>query len=282
MTRILILTPVLNGATFLDAAIDSVRKQNHTNWRQIVLDAGSTDGSQDLVKIHAASDPRVILHEEKDQGMYDAICRGFDREARGFDVLAWLNADDLYTPWAFSEVEREFGKGALWITGLPGIWDTEGRLRGVLPRGRVLRKDILAGHHHDGFLGAIQQESVFFSAELFNNLSFAERRIFTSQRLAGDFFLWKCFAQRCELLTIPSVLGGFRIHSANRSRVFASAYQKEIVETGAMSPKCSLFLKVMRHIRNIRAATEAIKAFEKASLELILEVGGEGENEKLD
>jgi hypothetical protein len=68
----------------------------------IVQDAGSDDGTLDWLR----DDPRVRAFVEKDQGMYDAINRGF-RRATG-DIFAWLNCDEQYLPGALRSVTAFF------------------------------------------------------------------------------------------------------------------------------------------------------------------------------
>lgn len=266
--EILALTPVLNGAAFLDAAIRSVRAQTHDRWRLVILDGGSTDGSQDIALAHADEDVRITLHAQADSGMYDALRKGFERESENADMVCWLNSDDLYTPWAFAEVAAAHADGHNWVSGLPGLWDGQGRLRAVLPRGAVYRRDIVAGRHHDGFLGAIQQESVFFARTLFDALTPEEWAVFSAQTLAGDFHLWRCFARRAPLHVTPTVLGGFRLHGRNRSRRFAEAYRLELEALGATAPKSRLVRRILRRIRDIRAAISAATIFERAALKL--------------
>jgi glycosyltransferase involved in cell wall biosynthesis len=50
--------------------------------------------------------PKVVLFQEKDQGMYDAINRGL-RRSRG-DILAYLNCDEQYLPGALARVHTFF------------------------------------------------------------------------------------------------------------------------------------------------------------------------------
>lgn len=63
MARIDILLPVHNGLPYLEAAIASIRAQSVRDWRLLVLDHGSTDGSAALAARHAAADRRVELHD---------------------------------------------------------------------------------------------------------------------------------------------------------------------------------------------------------------------------
>jgi glycosyltransferase involved in cell wall biosynthesis len=62
MARIDILLPVHNGMPYLDAAIASIRAQSERDWRLLVLDHGSTDGSVALAARHATEDRRIELH----------------------------------------------------------------------------------------------------------------------------------------------------------------------------------------------------------------------------
>ena len=48
MATIDVLMPVRNGMPFLAEAIDSIRKQTFSDWRLLVLDHGSSDGSLEL------------------------------------------------------------------------------------------------------------------------------------------------------------------------------------------------------------------------------------------
>lgn len=266
--EILVLLPVLNGAAFLDAAIGSIRAQTHERWKLVVLDAGSTDGSLPIARRHADEDARISLHEEPDNGMYDALRRAFERDAGEAGLFCWLNSDDLYTPWALAEATAARMKGHDWISGLPALWDATGRLRAVLPRGSVDRRSIIKGRHHDGDLGAIQQESVFFSRKLFESLTTEERDVFAAQSLAGDFHLWRCFAKRTSLHVTPSVLGGFRVHTRNRSRCNLASYMAEVFALGGSRTRTGRFYKLERHIERARSAWAALSAFERAAREL--------------
>ena len=50
--------------------------------------------------------PKVKLVSEKDEGMYDAINRGWEK-ATG-DILCWLNCDEQYLPGALAQVAEYF------------------------------------------------------------------------------------------------------------------------------------------------------------------------------
>lgn len=54
-----VLLPVRNGLPFLAEAIDSIRNQTFSDWRLLVLDHGSHDGSAELAHRYADLDKRI-------------------------------------------------------------------------------------------------------------------------------------------------------------------------------------------------------------------------------
>lgn len=91
--RFSIVTPSFQNSNWLKLCIASVADQG-VELEHIVQDAGSTDGTLDWL----VNDSRVRVFVEKDQGMYDALNRGFARA--GGDVFAYLNCDEQYLPGA--------------------------------------------------------------------------------------------------------------------------------------------------------------------------------------
>lgn len=88
-----IITPVYNSASYIEDCILSVLNQTYPNIEYIIMDGGSTDGTQAIAQKYA---DRLTLISEKDNGQSDAINKGW-RRAKG-EIVAWLNGDDLYLP----------------------------------------------------------------------------------------------------------------------------------------------------------------------------------------
>lgn len=97
-----IITPNKNGERFLEQTIRSVLIQRDAgvNLEYIVLDGASTDGSLKIINRYRDLIDSVI--SEPDQGPAAAINKGL-RLAQG-DILAWLNADDVYHPAALARI----------------------------------------------------------------------------------------------------------------------------------------------------------------------------------
>ena len=100
--KISIATPSFRNSDWLKLCVASVADQAGVEVEHIVQDAQSDDGTQEWL----ARDRRVRAYFEKDQGMYDAINRGW-RRAEG-EILAYLNCDEQYLPGGLRAVEEFF------------------------------------------------------------------------------------------------------------------------------------------------------------------------------
>ncbi len=103
--RFSIITPNYNGARFLEQTIQSVLTQKEeVELEYILVDGGSTDGSIEIIEKYRHEFAHCII--EKDSGPAQAINKGFAL-ATG-DVIAWLNADDIYFPSTLARVRDGF------------------------------------------------------------------------------------------------------------------------------------------------------------------------------
>ena len=92
MRRISIVTVCLNSARSIGDTLASVNAQTHAEIEHIVIDGGSTDGTQDLVRQRGERVRRFI--SEPDRGIYDAMNKGLAL-ATG-EIVGFLNADDVF------------------------------------------------------------------------------------------------------------------------------------------------------------------------------------------
>lgn len=240
--RFVIVTPVLNGAQYINNMLDSIRVQTDGDWVHYILDGGSIDGTLELLSMAEAADPRRHVLVGKDRGIYDAILKGFEQAA--FDgvlsprsICLWLGADDLLMPWAFSTLREVFDvSGAEWVTAYPAIFDHAGRLITVAPYNWYPQLLIKWGFFNNRILGSIQQESTFFTYSLLSRLSQVGLDRIRNSELAGDFLLFRCFARYSQLMSIPSVVSGFRFHGSNLSSANREKYITEVRESGIWLP----------------------------------------------
>jgi glycosyltransferase involved in cell wall biosynthesis len=100
--KISVITACLNRKEFIGAAIESVLTQNYPDFEHWIIDAGSSDGTHDVLNRY----PHLNVLSEPDSGVYDAWNKGIDR-VNG-DVVSILNSDDVYAAGAFHKCARIF------------------------------------------------------------------------------------------------------------------------------------------------------------------------------
>jgi glycosyltransferase involved in cell wall biosynthesis len=122
--RFSIVTPCLNRAATIGAAIESVLAQRHPSVEHIIVDGGSTDGTAEVL----ARYPSLTVIRESDRNLYDAINKGL-RAVRG-EIVGLLNSDDLYAPGAFAAAEAALADPAAeMVLGAAEFFSEAGTLK---------------------------------------------------------------------------------------------------------------------------------------------------------
>jgi len=86
-----VIMPCFNGKKYLREAIESVRQQTYSHVELIVVDDGSTDGSQDILREYGE---QITVIKQENQGPYPARNLGL-QHAQG-EFAAFLDADDYW------------------------------------------------------------------------------------------------------------------------------------------------------------------------------------------
>jgi glycosyltransferase involved in cell wall biosynthesis len=97
-----VVTPSLNMVGYLERCVASVADQEGVRAEHLVMDGGSRDGTVAWL----AAQPSLVSEIRRDNGMYDAVNRGF-RRARG-RIIAHLNCDEQYLPGTLATAVRHF------------------------------------------------------------------------------------------------------------------------------------------------------------------------------
>lgn len=232
-----IVTPCLNAAQFIDETIFSVLSQaGRFRIRYHIQDGGSKDGTLEKLdrwrQLLEAGLPSLCEQIEftyaskKDDGLYDAVNSGFEACGDG-DALSWINADDRFQPGAFITVAAILQKysNAHWLTGSTSVITETGFDKGYMGRRLYPRKAIQAGIYDERVfpMTFIQQEGTFWRRELWQKAGGAKGNL----RLAGDYDLWRRFANHAELIVVDRALGSFRMREGRLSQN-RKAYYAEI------------------------------------------------------
>ena len=99
--KVSIILPTYNGGKYIKTAIESVIFQSFFNWELIIINDGSSDNTESIVKEYTINNPRIIyLKNEQNIGVQKTLNRGL-KEAKGEYIARiddddeWINPDKL-------------------------------------------------------------------------------------------------------------------------------------------------------------------------------------------
>lgn len=96
-----VVVPVYNSVEYLPQLLDGLLQESGVNFEVILVNDGSSDGSESLVDCYAKADPRVVLVHQSNAGQSSARNVGMDM-ARG-EYVTFCDNDDCVLPGFVSE-----------------------------------------------------------------------------------------------------------------------------------------------------------------------------------
>lgn len=98
--------PVYNGEKFIRESIESILEQTYQNWKMVISDNASTDGTFSICEQYEKQDPRVsVIKQETNIG----IARNRNTLLRRADTpyFKWQDSDDVCAPTFLEECIKE-------------------------------------------------------------------------------------------------------------------------------------------------------------------------------
>jgi GT2 family glycosyltransferase len=113
VTEVSVIIPAYNRAHLITRTIDCVLAQTYPNCHVILVDDGSTDGTERVVAQRYGDDPRVRVARQTNRGVSAARNLGLALATGGY--VAFLDSDDVWRPWKLAVqiacLERLRGEG---------------------------------------------------------------------------------------------------------------------------------------------------------------------------
>lgn len=106
MAKIDIIIPVYNTKRYISYCLDSVLKQDYEDYRIIVIDDKSTDGSLDLLRVYKEKFPDKITLIESPINVGAASSRNLGLENATSEYVTFLDSDDRLAPGILKKVDK--------------------------------------------------------------------------------------------------------------------------------------------------------------------------------
>lgn len=276
MPLVSVVMPVYNAEKYLESAIESILKQTFQNFEFIIINDGSTDGSEIILKKYGQIDARIRLCRSKHQGISPSLNMGCNL-AQGKYIVR-MDADDISFPERIAkEVEYMDAHPEIGILGTAEeLIDKDGKVIGkkyfpALP-GFIKWSIILGGW-------CISHPTVMMRRDVVEPLHFYRDEIFSGQ----DYDLWSRAIFVTQITNIPDILlqrriwagnHTFKDHQANTQTVIKAMHLaiRRLLERGISEEiitgilqlerniplKRGIFPKSSQHIKSISTALQQL------------------------
>jgi len=256
--KISIITTNYNTDKYLEQTIKSILGQKgNFDLEYIITDGGSKDNSLEIIKQYDKEvkdgkwGKRVVLKylSEKDKGQSDGINKEL-KMATG-EIIAFLNADDLYTEGALEKVVTYFKDNpeCMWLTGYCRVIDENNKeIRGYITK---YKNSKLNKFSLNQLLieNSISQPSTFWRKSLMNKIGLLDE----SLHFAMDQEYWARMEQESHLCLIKDHLAEFRFTSDTKtgSSVDKTLAESKLVAERYSNNKWVLFRQSISNIKRI-------------------------------
>ncbi len=229
--RVSVVIPLYNHERYIHETVQSVLRQSFEDFELIIINDGSTDRSEDVVK--GITDKRIRYLSQENCGAPETINRGV-RLAQG-EFISILNSDDIYDAHrieecvkildnkpllsaVFSHLEFIDGEGKFiqYLRGAEENWADHSPETSFKDEHNIVL-DLLAGNFLTTTSNLFCRKDTFETVGYFSNLRYAHDY---------DFFLRLCHHQKVQIIETPLVK--YRIHSLNTVKENESAVSFEV------------------------------------------------------
>ncbi|MBX2860875.1 MAG: glycosyltransferase family 2 protein [Vampirovibrio sp.] len=223
-----IIMPAHNAGKFIAESIDSILAQSYENWELLVIDDYSTDDTAKVVADYINKDKRIQYHKAPERIGSPAGVRNIGFKKATGDLIAFLDADDLYLPHTLDTLSSvllaDSTKTAVF--GFPIHMDEVGH---PLEQGISLVPDETSstGHHlpsnyHHDWVHIVTGDVTCLLPGLMMRKATLDRVGYFNEELCGpedyEFFLRLFLDNFKGAVCLPAYVYRYRVHSASLTK----------------------------------------------------------------
>jgi len=203
-----VILPVYNGALYLREAIESILNQTYTNFEFIIINDGSKDNSEEIIKSY--NDNRIIYISQKNIGLAATLNIGI-KISKG-KYIARMDQDDISLPERFEkqidflEKNKDYDILGTWAKIFP---DKTNKRFHKHPTDNIKLKYFLLFNNPFVHSSVMIRKSVFEKIGLYSEDK--------NRQPPEDYELWSRIARVSKIANIPEVLLNYREVSTGMS-----------------------------------------------------------------
>lgn len=205
-----VVMPVYNGERYLREAIDSALAQTYRNIEIIVVNDGSSDGTEAIAKSYGE---KIRYFKKNNGGVASALNTGL-REMKG-SYFSWLSHDDWYYPDKIAK-QIDFlctlpDKNVILYSDYEFI-DADSKVTGDmrLDHSMLEKKPEYALFRH-----CVNGNTLFVPRKAFDDCGFFDERL----RCVQDYDMWLRMMRSYAFVHMPGVVARYRRHGMQATKI---------------------------------------------------------------
>lgn len=217
-----VLMSVYNGERYLEEAIESILGQTFQDFEFIIINDGSTDGTEEILTRYQQMDDRIRVYDQENLGLIAALNMGCQL-ARG-KYIARMDADDVSLPERFSrqlsymDAHPEVGILGTWTEYIDESGRRSDRLH--LPTApSLIRWALLFGN-------PIAHGSVMMRLDVIRRLGFYH----SDALYCEDYNLWSRASMVTRIANFPEVLLRYRVWRGSISLIHKQTQRRSSIK----------------------------------------------------
>lgn len=204
-----VLMPVYNASQFLKYSIESILKQTLSHFELIIVDDGSTDESQMIIKDYAKKDSRIVLLNHIENMGVVKTRNLLIKHAKG-DYIAFHDADDISDPNRLSKQLSYLNEHNL---------DLVGSFATVISKEEKVLDILFFPKNHDHMLLYLTHSYPFPNGTLFFKRAIIENLFFKNIEVEDYHYIFQIFQKNPIIIgNVPEFLYKYREYSGNISK----------------------------------------------------------------
>ena len=215
-----VLLCTYNDEKYIKEAVMSILDQTYPYFEFIIVDDGSTDGTNKILK--EFTDPRIKLIEKKNTGLTDSLNIGFSHCK--FDWVARMDGDDISYTDRFEKQVRLIRDDIAVIGGQCTYIDSKGKKLGksqlAITHKEIINKTL------NGYTAHIHP-SVLINKKFYFKVGGFDKYIYAAE----DLDLWLMMSHYGQLKNLEDDIIYFRIHD----RKISNTKRKEQIFNGQIA-----------------------------------------------
>jgi glycosyltransferase involved in cell wall biosynthesis len=211
MLQVSVVIPTFNRERFLGHAVQSVLDQTFPPLEIIVVDDGSSDGTEKIAR-HFSGNVPIFYHRQENHG--PGAARNLGVSVAQGEWIAFLDSDDIWYPHKLAAQVNyvEEHPGVSFVYSEMDAIDENGRLTGEVPDGLDFESVIFGGRPFPYPSTVLLKKDTFLKAGGFHPLI----------RYGEDLELFARIAQICHIHCLPHSLVKYRLHPAQTNTDLAT------------------------------------------------------------